>query len=54
MGGCQEGNGQSISKGEKKKIQGRKGAGGGEWSRKDSDPDTKVYRKKEIWIPEKN
>lgn len=42
-----------FERGEKKNS-GKEGCRGGEWSRKDSDPDTKVYRKKEIWIPEKS
>lgn len=45
MGGCQEANGRSISKGgEKKKKKRHIGEGGGGGRREDSDRDTKVYK----------
>lgn len=50
MGGCQEGNGQRISKEGGEKI--RKGGWGGKMV-EDSDPDAKVYRKRNVLNPEK-
>lgn len=45
MGGCQEGNGQRISK--EREVGVREKRVEGVWSSEDSDPDTEIYKKKE-------
>lgn len=52
MGGCQEGNGQRISRGGKKKRRQIREVKGKERSGEDSDPDTKVYGGKNVLGPE--